>query len=228
MSKPSVGGFGASPTIEQLNTDLDTLASKFDQAIVDSDISTISYSKLTLGGNIVNADINAAAAIVGSKIAAGSIDGLTRITASTVDYAAMLAGAVNRLQDQASTGAIVVTDGTATDITGATLTITPPAAGTKILCFATARFTQDSNSGTVTLLINIDGTDQTEVPGNVFMDGSGSQSRSAISIATASIGPGAEVVKLVAQLHGVTGGNLDYSVASGDAHLWVVQFKKAD
>jgi len=66
--------------------------------VVNADVSAaaaIAYSKLTLTGGIVNADINAAAAIVGTKIATGTITSTNILDGTIVNTDVNAAAAIN-------------------------------------------------------------------------------------------------------------------------------------
>mgnify|MGYP000847564817 FL=1 len=81
--------FGTGTTIlaSEVNTDFNTIANVINGNLDNNNIAAgagIVYSKLSLTGGIVNADVNSSAAIAGSKLAVGaSTPNSTGVTAST-------------------------------------------------------------------------------------------------------------------------------------------------
>jgi len=227
MSKPTMIAFDASNPIEDMNTNLDVLASKFDGAIVDSDISSVSYAKLVLGGNIVNADINASAGIVGTKLAANTIAGgaSNQLALSTVDLVNMVIGAVMKVSGPTvNTGAIsAYSSASETDITGASVSYTPAESGSKILAFGQATATRQNNAPIWQLGVNIAGVTQTYKPkGKTGSSAGDPNTLTAFYFYTFASGS-AQTVKLVCN----GDGSNQFNIAIGDSNLWIIEFKRS-
>lgn len=226
MSKPTMIAFDASNPIEDLNTNLDVLASKFDGALVDSDISSVSYSKLILGGNIVNADINASAGIVGTKLAANTIAGgaSNQLALSTVALVNMVVGAVAKLTAPILSTAAITNNTSATeaDVTGATISYTPAESGSKILIIGQATGSRVNGSPQLQIGINVAGVTQTYKPYAIFNTGT----QTVACFYTYTFGSGtAQTVKLICNNDG-SGGN-GFTIALGEAMIMIVEFKRS-
>lgn len=221
MAKPTVTTFGAANTIEDLNTSLDAIADRFDGNIDGTDVSAIPWSKITVSGDIVNADINASAAIAGSKIAALGID-TAQLAANAVTIAKITNGTNFKLQVQAGTAAIAAGLNT-TDTTLATISVSSAEdTNGKFLAIGHARFKRTAGDGEVILGIDINGTVHTPRT-YTWVDGSGSAgSGSGFVIASGSATTSAIDVKLVAK----GDGSVQFSHTSGEAELFIVTFNR--